>query len=81
MIAASKENLSKVWPNLQEIVEFAVEDIEYPSSDFLGRFKRMTDFVFSNGVLNLCSNKLLAFQNVRKLLKPGTSLDTLCFQM
>jgi len=60
-------------------IEFIQEDLENPSAEFLSRFgveqqqqqQHKVDLILSNGVLNLCQDKLKAFQVAFQLLRPG----------
>ena len=74
MIEAANQNWNQQYdPNSGQspYVEFIEMNIENPSSEFLSRFTDKVDLVISNGVLNLCRNKLQVFQNAEKLLKPN----------
>lgn len=73
MIAAAQKNLQQ-YPNLAPITEFIHADFAAPDTPLLSRFHDQVDLVISNGVFNLCPDKLQAFQNVFELLKPGGRL-------
>jgi len=73
MVDAAKENLQQ-YPDLSHMVEFVQSDLEHPDADFLAHYENQADLIISNGVLNLCQNKLLAFQTAYKLLRPGGRL-------
>ena len=73
MVAAANEN-AKEYPDLAPMVEFIQSNLEDPDAAFLSRFDEQVDLIISNGVFNLCHDKLKTFQVAARLLRPGGRL-------
>ena len=82
MIAAAQKNLQKCrskfgWEENDESVVFVEANLDSQSIEeggLLSEYLDSVDIVTSNGVLNLCRDKVQVFDAIFRLLKPGGRL-------
>jgi arsenite methyltransferase len=73
MIDAAEANLNQN-PHLKDRVEFVHANFANDETGKLARYHGKVDLIISNGVFNLCRDKVQAFRAVYHLLKPGGRL-------